>query len=255
MRILIMKKSFFAIFLFIIPQFIFAQIMNIHSSDGQIQQFDISEIDSITFSSKAGTMKWLGHASIKIKTIAGVVIYIDPYAGTDYSEPANLILVTHGHSDHNQVNKVTRADDCQIYTGPSANVGGILMAAGDSVEVNGIKIKAVQAYNDHHPEGTGVGFVLEINGIKIYHSGDTSKIPEMSELTPLHLDYALLCIDGVYNMGPTDAAEVAEMIGAKKAIPIHVAPPNSSEQQKQQNIDQFNPSNKLIMKESDTIYL
>jgi L-ascorbate metabolism protein UlaG (beta-lactamase superfamily) len=251
-----MKKRIILIAIFlIIPQFIFSQIMTVHSNNGQLQQFQLSAIDSITFGSTVGTMKWLGHASIKIKTNAGIVIYIDPFAGTDYSEPADLILVTHGHSDHNQINKVTKKADCQIFSGMGANVGGTKMAAGDSAEARGIKIKAVEAYNSNHPKGTGVGFVIEIDSVKIYHCGDTSKIPEMAQLESIHLDYALLCIDGVYNMGPVEAMEVAEIIKARRFIPIHVAPSNATEEQKQQNIDKFNPPNKLIMKEGDTIYL
>ena len=237
------------------PQGIFSQVMNVYTDGGQIQQFDISEIDSITFNSTVGTLKWLGHASIKIRSNDGYVIYVDPYAGSDYSEPADLILVTHGHSDHNKVNLVTRGENCKIYSGPSAGVGGTTLSAGDSVLVDGVKILAVEAYNDHHPKGTGVGFVIEINGLRIYHSGDTSKTAEMAAMASMSLDYALLCIDGMYNMGPDEAKEVAELIKAKKVIPIHIAPPGTSEQQKQQNIDKFNPPNRLIMKEGDTILL
>ncbi len=249
-----MKRILFSVVYFA-ANLAFSQIMNIHLNDGQLQQYDVSKIDSITFNSQAGTLKWLGHASVKIKTNEGVVIYIDPYAGTDYSEPADLILVTHGHNDHNQVQKVTKKADCQILSGPGANVGGTKLAAGDSTEAKGIRIKAVEAYNSNHPKGTGIGFVLEIDGIKIYHSGDTGKISEMTDLAKLGIDYAMLCIDGVYNMGPVEATEVAQIIQAKHAIPIHIAPPGSSEQQKQQILNQFTPPNKLILKEGDEIYL
>lgn len=129
------------------------------------------------------------------------------------------------------------------------------MVAGDSVEAKGIKIKAVEAYNTNHIKGMCVGFVVQIDTIKVYHSGDTSKVPEMALLEPLHLDYALLCIDGVYNMRPAEAMQAAEVIKAKEVIPIHVAPPGASEQVKQINIQNFNPPNKLIMKEGDCIYL
>jgi L-ascorbate metabolism protein UlaG (beta-lactamase superfamily) len=251
-----MKTSKNAMLLFFfMSQLASAQVMNVFSSNGQVQQFQVSEIDSITFGSTAGTLTWLGHASVRIKTNEGVVIYVDPYAGTDYAEPADIILVSHGHSDHNQVGKVTQKEGCQIFSGNSADVGGTKLSAGDSVNVAGIAIKAVEAYNSHHPKGTGVGFVIEINGIKIYHSGDTSKVPEMAELEALHLDYAMLCIDGVYNMGPAEAMEAAELIKAKKVIPIHVAPPGTSEATKQENIAKFNPAGKLVLKEGDTIYL
>jgi L-ascorbate metabolism protein UlaG (beta-lactamase superfamily) len=238
-----------------IPFCPFGQIMNIHTTNGETIKYNLSEIDSITFGSEAGTLKWLGHASIKIKTNDAVVIYIDPYAGTDYSEPADIILVSHGHSDHNQIGKVTKKADCSIYSGQSADVGGSKMSAGDSVDVKGIKIKAVEAYNSNHPQGSGVGFVVEIHGIKVYHAGDTGKIDEMAQLTAMHIDYALLCIDGIYNMSAAAAMEAVTLIKPKKAIPIHVAPPNATEQQKQENINQFTPPNKLIMAEGDTIYL
>lgn len=251
-----MHHKLYSIYILILlPVFSLAQLINIHKSNGETIQYNISEIDSITFGSKAGMLKWLGHASIKIKTNEGVVIYIDPYAGNDYSEPADIILVTHGHNDHNQVGKVTKKADCAIYSGPSAEVGGTTMSAGDSAEEKGIKIKAVEAYNSNHPKGFGVGFVVDINGIKIYHAGDTSKIDEMALLTPMHIDYALLPIDGVYNMGPSDAMEADEVIQPGKAIPIHVAPPNATEEQKQENINQFTPPNRLIMSEGDNIYL
>ena len=77
----------------------------------------------------------------------------------------------------------------------------------------------------------------------------------MAELATMHIDYALLYIDGIYNMGPAEAMEAVEVIQPKKAIPIHVAPSSASEQQKQENINKFNPANKLIMAEGDTIYL
>jgi L-ascorbate metabolism protein UlaG (beta-lactamase superfamily) len=245
-------QIFFLTFFLCLPLLVFSQILNIYSNDGQVQQFQISEIDSMTFSSNVGTMKWAGQASIKIKTNTAIVIYIDPYAGTDYSEPADIILVSHGHSDHNNVSKVTKTTDCKIFSGPGANVGGTKMAAGDSVEVQGIKIKAVEAYNGNHPKGTGVGFVLTLNGAKIYHCGDTSMIPEMALLAKENLDFALLCIDGVYNMGPADAIEVAKIIKAKKVIPMHTG---FNDQQKKQNLEKFNPPDKLIMKEGDTIFL
>jgi L-ascorbate metabolism protein UlaG (beta-lactamase superfamily) len=249
-----MKTILIALFLSL-PVLLFSQVMSIHSSDGSVHEYRVSEIDSITFGSSAGTLTWLGHASVKIKTNDGIVIYIDPFAGTNYSEAADIILVTHGHSDHNQVNKVTKKADCRIFSGPSAAVGGVTMAAGDSVVVGAVTIRAVEAYNSNHPKGAGVGFVLEFNGVKVYHAGDTSKIAEMAALTAFQLDYALLPIDGVYNMSPLDAMAAAEIIQAKRVIPIHLAPPNASQADKQKNLDKFTPPNKLIMKEGDTIYL
>lgn len=249
-----MKTILTALFLSL-PVLLCSQVMSIHRSDGSVHHYPVAEIDSVTFGSGAGTLTWIGHASVKIKTADGTVIYIDPFAGTDYSEAADILLVTHGHSDHNQVNKVTKKAGCRIFSGPGAAVGGVKMAAGDSVVVGAVTIRAVEAYNSNHAKGTGVGFILEFNGVQVYHAGDTSKIAEMALLTPFKLDYALLPIDGVYNMGPVDAMAAAELMQVKHAIPIHLAPSNASQADKQKNLEKFNAPNKLIMKEGDTIYL
>lgn len=63
-----------------------------------------------------------------------------------------------------------------------------------------------------------------MNGTKIYILGDTSKIPEMADFAKENITYALLPIDGVYNMGPEEASECASIIGAKYDIPIHTCP-------------------------------
>lgn len=227
--------------------------LNIYSTESNTRNTIVS-VDSTT-KKVTGTLTWIGHASVKIKTREGVVIYIDPFAGSnsDYSEKADIILVTHGHPDHTQVGMVTKDNKTKIYSAKSADVGGTKMAIGDSVEVKGIKIKAVYAYNKNHKKGECAGFVLFIDGKKIYHSGDTSYIPEMAELAPLKLDYAMLCIDGVYNMGPKEAMKVAAVIKAKHVIPIHVAPPKVSEEEKQKNIAAFKPAHRLVMKEGETI--
>lgn len=248
-----MKNSIFTICLMLaIPCLLSAQIMNVFSANGELDQYEISTVDSITFSSKIGTLTWIGHSSLKIITNEGIVIYIDPYADGDYSEHADIVLVTHGHDDHNQMSKITKKAQCTVFSGNSANVGGTKMAAGDIAEALGIKIKAVQAYNGNHTKGSGIGFVIEINGLKIYHSGDTDKITEMVELASMNIDYAFLCIDGEYNMGPAEAMQVAAVIQAKKVIPFHAG---FSTSQKKQNVENFNAPNKLILQEGDTIYL
>ena len=66
-----------------------------------------------------------GHGSLRIVTLEGKVIYIDPYAGEGYDLPADLILITHGHRDHTAVDLIgNRSDDCQIVTYKDARVNG-----------------------------------------------------------------------------------------------------------------------------------
>ena len=194
------------------------------------------------------SIKYLGHASVRIKTAQNVVIYIDPFAGDDYGEPADLILVTHDHGDHNRVDKVTKKPGCRVITHREAIKNGVYQA----FTVAGVHIRAVAAYNRNHKKDASVGYVLEFDGIKLYHAGDTSKIKEMADLASENLTYALLPMDGVYNMGPEEATECAELIKAKYYIPIHTGPNGIFSEA---NIAKFKAPGKVIMKPGETLDL
>ncbi|MFQ6033835.1 MAG: MBL fold metallo-hydrolase, partial [Candidatus Bipolaricaulia bacterium] len=101
---------------------------------------------------------------------------------------------------------------------------------GEELEAQGVKIKAVQAYNEHrfrspgqpfHPKGLGMGVVLEVEGKKLYYAGDTDSIPEMASLKEEALDVAFLPIGGTYTMDVPEAAEAAERIRPKIIVPTH----------------------------------
>jgi L-ascorbate metabolism protein UlaG (beta-lactamase superfamily) len=128
--------------------------------------------------------------------------------------------VTHQHRDHNQIDKVVKKPSCTVIQEKDALKGGVYQ----NFEVSGISIQAVPAYNKNHPKEAAVGYLLTVDGIKIYGAGDTSTTMEMKELAKLELDYALLPIDGIYNMDPEEATACAEVIGAKHTIPIHTNP-------------------------------
>lgn len=166
---------------------------------------------------------WLKHASFKIKCLESkvygpeFVIYIDPY-NVSFAEKADLILVTHDHYDHKDEKSIAQLSK----TTTEVLIGGKNIKEGEEKEVNGAKIKAVPAYNlvkPFHPKGRGVGFVIEIEGKKIYHAGDTDRIPEMAELG--EIDLALLPIGGTYTMNEVEAAEAVKMFSPKKVIPMH----------------------------------
>lgn len=165
---------------------------------------------------------WISHASFKIKRLNSkiypeFVIYLDPY-NISFGEKADLILITHDHFDHKDEKsiQVLSKDKTEIL------IGGENIKEGEEREIKEIKIKAVPAYNltkPFHPRAKGVGFVLEIDGKKIYHTGDTDKIPEMAELG--EIDLALLPIGGTYTMNEEEAAEAVKIIKPKKVIPMH----------------------------------
>lgn len=161
-----------------------------------------------------------GHASFRITTDEGVVIFIDPYAGVGYQTPADIVLITHEHYDHNDIGKVTLTPRTIVIRAKDALTNGVYHSF---VEKN-VKITAVPAYNSHHPESECVGYLLSFDGITLYHAGDTDFIPEMCDLRKENIDYALLPIDGYYTMSPEAATEVANVIMPKHMIPMHMKP-------------------------------
>jgi L-ascorbate metabolism protein UlaG (beta-lactamase superfamily) len=178
------------------------------------------------------SIKWLGHASFLIRA-EGKIVYIDPYEG-EYSEKADLILVTHSHTDHCDASKIkkVRKPDTVIFAPEDcvSKIGGSVktLRPGEEATFGNIRVRAVEAYNykrfrspgnPFHPEGFGVGYVITAEGKTIYHAGDTDFIPEMRQLG--HVDVALLPSGGTYTMDNSEAAEAAIAINPKIVMPMH----------------------------------
>jgi L-ascorbate metabolism protein UlaG (beta-lactamase superfamily) len=176
---------------------------------------------------------WLGHDSFRIDG-DGQVIYIDPYK-TAGGAKADLILITHDHADHaspEDVATIRRSDT--IIVAPSAAAAKFsdqvqIVKPGDKLDIRGISIEAVPAYNVNkfrspgvpfHPRDSGhVGYIVTVKGTRIYHAGDTDAIPEMQSV---HCDVALLPVSGIYVMTAEEAASAAAMIHTRVVIPMHV---------------------------------
>ena len=162
-----------------------------------------------------------GHGSYRITTNDGVVIYVDPFLGDGYQVPADIILVTHEHHDHNKVELPAKKDSTIIIRQENLKKGNVY----SKTHVLGVEIEAVEAYNKNHDKSCCVGYVLRFDGITLYASGDTSLTEDMKNKLPLYnIDYALLPIDGIYNMDAKEASICAEYINAKHTIPIHMKP-------------------------------
>jgi L-ascorbate metabolism protein UlaG (beta-lactamase superfamily) len=108
-----------------------------------------------------------------------------------------------------------------------AKLGGVAgkartVSVGAQLEAAGLRVDVVASYNTNkafHPKAAGnVGFVVTLDGERIYHAGDTDRIPEMKGLAP---DVALLPVGGTYTMTASEAAKAAGDLGAKRVIPIH----------------------------------
>ena len=168
----------------------------------------------------ATTLLYQGHGSYRITTADGRIMYIDPYAGEGYDKPADILLVSHQHEDHNQIELVTQKANCTVITNLEALAGGV----HNTFMVGDITIEAVEACNVNHNPAECVGFMLTIDGVKTYIAADTSKTKSMESFAARKIDYALLPIDGFYNMDVNEAIECAKLIGAKVNIPVHIKP-------------------------------
>ncbi len=169
---------------------------------------------------------WLGHDGFLIKG-DGKAIVIDPFQ-VKRCELADIILVTHEHYDHcspEDIQKIQKASTVIVTEVDSARKlsGDVrVVQPGDKLTVSGIPIEAVPAYNTNknfHPKQNGwLGFVVTVDGVRIYHAGDTDLIPEMDSLKT---DIAILPVSGTYVMTAEEAVEAAKTIKPKLAIPMH----------------------------------
>jgi L-ascorbate metabolism protein UlaG (beta-lactamase superfamily) len=176
---------------------------------------------------------WTGHDGYRL--VAEKTIYIDPYQLQQGRNDADIVLISHNHFDHlsmDDLKKVVKKDTAIVAARECAEQLKPLglevtpVSPGDRVSVKGIEVEAVAAYNidkTFHPKGDGkVGFVVTLNGLRVYHAGDTDDIPEMAQVKP---DVALVPVSGTYVMTADEAARaVNEKIKPKMlAIPMHYA--------------------------------
>lgn len=172
-------------------------------------------------------LRWLGHDTFLLQA-GGKIIYFDPFQLGPGLPPADLICISHAHYDHCSPADVLTIQhpSTRIVTEAqaAAKLTGKIMtlAPGERREVEGIIIETVPAYNTNkqfHPQSNGwLGFILTIDGVRLYHAGDTDYIPEMKNI---RVDIALLPVSGTYVMTAEEAAQAALAIGPKIAVPMH----------------------------------
>ncbi len=177
-------------------------------------------------------IRWHGQACVSFNH-QGIKIYIDPYQ-LHNCDSAGIILITHPHGDH------CSPEDLKMISGTStviiapaecrSKLAGIACERiiesypGFKTQISGITIEAVPAYNvikkQFHDRDHGwVGYILTIDGVRVYHTGDTERIPEMKNI---RCDIVLVPLGQVYTMNSVEEAlEVCLDVKARVAIPIH----------------------------------
>jgi len=178
---------------------------------------------------------WLGHDGFKIKNAK--TVYIDPYL-IKGGEEADVILITHEHFDHFSPGgikriaspKTTIVTTSAVKSQLSGTKAKEVRAAkpGQKILIDDISVETVPSYNVNKFRSPGepfhskkeemLGFIITMNGVKIYHAGDTDVIPEMEHLK---VDIACLPVSGTYVMTAEEAAEASKRIKPKIAIPMH----------------------------------
>lgn len=189
-----------------------------------------------TKSGKTVTITAIKHASLRIQ-YDGLEIQVDPVAQyepkTNYSAfpKADVILVTHEHFDHFDPSAIAALTKkgTQIIVNPAVEKklgSGIALKNGDSRKIaKDIQLDAVPAYNttpghtQFHPKGRDNGYVLTIDGLRIYIAGDTEDIPEMAALKDINV--AFLPCNQPYTMTPEQVAKAAKTIQPKTLFPYH----------------------------------
>lgn len=176
-------------------------------------------------------IEWLGHDGFRLRD--DKVVYIDPWQIRP-GPKADLILVTHDHFDHCSPEDIEKISTPNTTIVAALNAVGRLrgnvrgVKAGDRLKEQGIGIEVVAAYNVNkfrspgvpfHPkEYGGVGYIVEMAGERIYHTGDSDPIPEMDAV---QCTVALLPVSGLYVMTAEEAAQAAQRLEPKTLIPMH----------------------------------
>lgn len=172
-------------------------------------------------------------SSIRITDRAGT-IYCDPFRLHGTPKDADYILITHDHYDHfspEDIEKAATAHTVLVVPenmkGQAKDVAGLVgsvvtVRPGQSYQVGELSFETVTAYNNtkrFHPKSAGwVGYLLLLDGQRVYVAGDTDAIRENRSLS---CDVAMIPIGGTYTMDVREAADLINAMRPSVAIPIH----------------------------------
>lgn len=179
---------------------------------------------------------WIGHSALKLE--GSKTVFIDPFLSgnpaasmsLDKVSQADVVVVTHDHGDHlgdaHAICKKTGATLVSIYEIADAAAQEGLKAegmnVGGTITVNGVAVSLVPAIHTAGLGGTATGTVVEMDGKKVYHAGDTGLTMEMQLIGEMYQpDIGFLPIDGRFNMTPRLAAKAVELLKIPKVVPFH----------------------------------
>jgi L-ascorbate metabolism protein UlaG (beta-lactamase superfamily) len=179
---------------------------------------------------------WIGHAALLLE--GSKTVFIDPFISgnpaasitLDNLKKADTVVVTHDHGDHlgdaYAICEKTGATFVSFYeiadAAANKNLKVEAMNVGGTVNADGVTVSMVPAFHTGGLGGTAVGVVVEFDGKKVYHAGDTGLTKEMELTGEMYTpDIGFLPIDGRFNMTPRLAAKAVELLKIPKIVPIH----------------------------------
>lgn len=179
---------------------------------------------------------WIGHSALKLE--GSKTVFVDPFlsgnpvASMDLNQvdQVDIVVVTHDHGDHlgdaYKICKKTKATMVAIYEiTEAASKKGIRaegMNIGGTISIEGVNVSLVPAIHSSGLGGTASGAVIEMDGKKVYHAGDTALTMEMQLIGEMYQpDIGFLPIDGRFNMNPKMAAKAVELLKIPQVVPFH----------------------------------
>ena len=206
-----------------------------HAANTQANAYETETFTTVSGESVVITLIKHGSLAVNYKDLW---IQVDPVSGhgkpTDYAAEfpkADVILITHEHGDHldpEAIKALTKEGTQVILNAKSRQKlgSGLALYNGESFKLPyNIRLDAVPAYNttpgheNFHPKGNGNGYVLTIDGLRIYIAGDTEDIPEMAALKDI--DIAFLPVNQPYTMTVEQCVKAAKVIAPKVLFPYH----------------------------------
>lgn len=175
-------------------------------------------------------IRLLTHASIRIE--GQKIIYLDPFKINGSPHDADIVFVSHSHSDHyspEDIKKLAKPGTLLVIPGSCASAAVdagftnvLAVEPGNDYDAEGLKFSTVPAYNTnksfHRKDSNWVGYIVNVNDTQYYFAGDTDHIPEMKKIKA---DVVFLPVGGTYTMTAAEAAEAANTMKPRVAVPVH----------------------------------
>jgi L-ascorbate metabolism protein UlaG (beta-lactamase superfamily) len=179
-------------------------------------------------------LTWIGHSCFLLK--GSRTVLVDPFFPEGTTPPqADIVALTHGHDDHTQqlfrlqgkfvaINEIAKilkrrglTDTVGMNIGGTITVDGVTFTMTPAVHTGGLELEDGMVYG-----GGAAGYVISLDGLSVYHAGDTALFSDMQLIGELYRpDVALLPIGGHFTMGPKEAMMATRFVSAPLVIPMH----------------------------------